>query len=378
MNIVILGSAYPLRGGGLATFNERLARAFQQAGDDVTIYTFSLQYPGFLFPGKTQYSTEPPPTDLKIKVCINSMYPLNWIQVGNELKNLKPDIIVVRYWLPFMGPSLGTILRRVKKNNFTKIVCIADNIIPHEKRAGDKQFTQYFIKPVDAFITMSEKVMNDLRKFTQKPAKKVVHPLYDNFGEKIDKAKAREYLNINPNENIILFFGFIRKYKGLDLLLEAMSILKNQNANSKFQIPKLLVAGEFYDDKKFYDELISKLNIADELILRTDFITDSEVKYYISAADFIIQPYRNATQSGVTPLAYHFEKPMLVTNVGGLPDLVPDDKVGLVCEPNPRSIAEHIIQLYQLGEDHFLSNLREEKKKYSWRMLVNTIKDLAK
>src|SRR6476646_1101763 len=173
MNIVILGSAYPLRGGGLATFNERLARAFQQAGDDVTIYTFSLQYPGFLFPGKTQYSTEPPPTDLKIKVCINSMYPLNWIQVGNELKNLKPDIIVVRYLLPFMGPSLGTILRRVKKNNFTKIVCIADNIIPHEKRAGDKQFTQYFLKPIDAFITMSEKVMSDLYKFTNKPAKKL-------------------------------------------------------------------------------------------------------------------------------------------------------------------------------------------------------------
>jgi glycosyltransferase involved in cell wall biosynthesis len=376
--IIILGSAYPLRGGGLSTFNERLARAFQQQGDDVTIYTFSLQYPNFLFPGKTQYSTEPPPTDLTIKVCINSMYPLNWIQVGNELKNLKPDIIVVRYWLPFMGPSLGTILRRVKKNNYTKIICIADNIIPHEKRAGDKQFTQYFIKPVDAFITMSEKVMNDLRMFTNKPAQKVVHPLYDNFGEKIDKAKAREYLNINPKENVILFFGFIRKYKGLDLLLEAMSILKSQISNLKFQIPKLLITGEFYDDKKFYDDLMNKLNVADELILRTDFITDSEVKYYVSAADFIIQPYRNATQSGVTPLAYHFEKPMLVTNVGGLPDLVPDGKVGLVCEPNPQSIAEHIIKLYQLGEDHFLQNLREEKKKYSWNLLVDTIKELAK
>lgn len=376
--IIILGSAYPLRGGGLATFNERLARAFQQQGDDVTIYTFSLQYPSFLFPGKTQYSTEPPPTDLNIKVCINSMYPLNWIQVGNELKNLKPDIIVVRYWLPFMGPSLGTILRRVKKNNFTKIICIADNIIPHEKRAGDKQFTQYFIKPVDAFITMSEKVMNDLRNFTNKPAKKIVHPLYDNFGEKVDKAKAKEYLNINPTENIILFFGFIRKYKGLDLLLEAMGILKSQIPNLKFQIPKLLIAGEFYEDRKIYDDLINQLNIADELILRTDFITDSEVKYYISTADFIIQPYRNATQSGVTPLAYHFEKPMLVTNVGGLPDLVPDGKVGLVCEPDPQSIAEHIIKLYQLGEDYFLPHIREEKEKYSWDVLVNAIKNLAK
>ena len=378
MNIIIIGPAYPLRGGGLATFNERLARAFQQAGDNTTIYTFSLQYPNFLFPGKTQYSSEPPPTDLKIKVCINSVYPLNWIQVGNELKNLKPDIIVVRYWLPFMGPALGTILRRVKINRHTKIICIADNIIPHEKHAGDKQFTQYFIKPVDAFITMSENVMKDLRTFTNKPAKQTVHPLYDNFGEKIDKAKAREYLNINTNENIILFFGFIRRYKGLDLLLEAMKILQTQIPNSKFQIPKLLIAGEFYEDKKIYDKLISKLNIADQLILRTDFISDSEVKYYLSACDFVIQPYRNATQSGVTPLAYHFEKPMLVTNVGGLPDLVPNGKAGLVCEPEPHDIASHILELYELGEDYFLPHLREEKKKYSWSALVNIIKELAK
>ena len=257
-SIIIIGPAHPLR-GGLASFDERLARAFQQAGDDATIYTFSLQYPNFLFPGTTQYSNEPAPTDIKIKVCINSVYPLNWIQVGNELKNLKPDIIVVRYWLPFMGPCLGTILRRVKINRHTKIIAITDNIIPHEKRAGDKQFTQYFIKPVDAFITMSEKVMKDLRSFTKKPAQQIVHPLYDNFGEKVDKATAREYLNLNSNEKIILFFGFIRKYKGLDLLLEAIKILKE---NSKSEIPrlndtvlqanpKLLVAGEFYEAEKF-------------------------------------------------------------------------------------------------------------------------------
>ena len=375
MNIIIIGPAHPLR-GGLASFDERLARAFHQANDDATIYTFSLQYPNFLFPGTTQYSSEPAPTDIKIKVCINSVYPLNWIQVGNELKNLKPDIIVVRYWLPFMGPCLGTILRRVKINRHTKIIAITDNIIPHEKRAGDKQFTQYFIKPVDAFITMSEKVMKDLRSFTQKPAQQIVHPLYDNFGEKVNKATAREYLNINPNEKIILFFGFIRKYKGLDLLFEAMKILK-QNSNDEIGNPKLLVAGEFYEDRKIYDELINKLNIANQLILRTDFISDSEVKYYLSASDFVIQPYRHATQSGVTPLAYHFEKPMLVTDVGGLPDLVPDGKVGLVCEPTPASIASHILRLYELGEDYFLPHLREEKKKYSWSVLVNTIKELA-
>ena len=376
-SVVIIGPAYPLR-GGLASFDERLARAFQQQGDLVSIYTFSLQYPSFLFPGTSQYSSEPAPKDIDIKVRINSVNPLNWMEVGNELKKLKPDIIVVRYWLPFMGPCLGTILRRVKKNHHTKLICIADNVLPHEKRFGDKQFTGYFLKPVDAFITMSEKVMHDLRLFTHKPARQVMHPLYDNFGQKIDKAEARKYLDLDPAGKIILFFGFIRNYKGLDLLLEAMSVLK-QTSNIKQQTSniKLLIAGEFYEDRKPYDEIIAKHDLASSLILRTNFIADSDVKYYLSAADFVIQPYRKATQSGVTPLAYHFEKPMLVTNVGGLPALVPHGKVGLVAEPNPESIAEKIEQLYQLGEEYFLPALKEEKKKYSWNVLVDTIKELA-
>ena len=373
--VVIIGPAHPLR-GGLASFDERLARQFQQQGFDTTIYTFSLQYPGFLFPGTTQYSSEPAPTDINIKVCINSINPLNWIKVGNELKKYKPDIIVIRYWLPFMGPCLGTILRRVKKNKFTRFICIADNVIPHEKRPGDKQFTQYFFKPVDGFVTMSEKVLDDLKKFTSKPAKQIVHPLYDNFGEALPKKEARKHLELNVEDKIILFFGFIRKYKGLDILLEAMGVL-NQKSKVKSQNIKLLVAGEFYEDRKLYDDLIAQLNIADNLILRTDFIQDSEVRYYLSAADFVIQPYRNATQSGVTPLAYHFEKPMLVTNVGGLPNLVPNGKVGLVAEPDAASIAEKIVELYQLGEEHFLPHLRSEKHKYSWKVLVDTILHLA-
>ena len=375
--IIIIGPAYPLR-GGLASFNERLARQFQQAGDEVIIYTFSLQYPNFLFPGTTQYSSDPKPKDIEIKVCINSVNPLNWLMVGNELKKIKPDIIVVRYWLPFMGPCLGSILRRVKKNKHTKIVCIADNIIPHEHRPGDKLFTQYFLQPLDALITMSEKVMNDLRTLTQKPAEQVVHPLYDNFGQAISKNEAREYLHLNITDNIILFFGFIRNYKGLDLLLEAMKILQEKNSPKENLSIKLLIAGEFYEDEQPYQQLIDKLGIRSKLILRTDFIPDSEVKYYLSAADFVIQPYRNATQSGVTPLAYHFEKPMLVTNVGGLPQLVPNGISGVVSEPNPASIAQHIVTLYNLGETHFLPGLREEKKKYSWAVLVNTIKKLAK
>jgi len=375
--VIIIGPAHPLR-GGLASFDERLARQFQQQGYDTTIYTFSLQYPGFLFPGTTQYSSEPKPADINIKVCINSVNPLNWLRVGNELRKLKPAMIVIRYWLPFMGPCLGTILRCAKANGVTKMVCIADNVIPHEKRPGDKQFTQYCFKPIDAFVTMSEKVLADLKTFTQKPAQQIVHPLYDNFGEALPKEEARQHLGIAPEENMILFFGFIRKYKGLDMLLQAMQLLKEQTKNGSFKGCKLLIAGEYYEDRKLYDDLIEELNIADQLIPRTDFISDSEVRYYLSAADFVIQPYRNATQSGVTPLAYHFEKPMLVTNVGGLPSLVPDGKVGLVAEPNPEGIATKIEELYAIGEDHFLPFLRTEKLKYSWQVLVDTIVKLAK
>ncbi len=367
--VIIIGPAHPLR-GGLASFDERLARQFAQQGFDATIYTFSLQYPGFLFPGTTQFSSEPAPVDVKIKVCINSINPINWLKVGNELKNLQPDLIVVRYWLPFMGPCLGTILRLAKKNKHTQVVCIADNVIPHEKRFGDKPFTQYFVKPIDAFVTMSEKVLSDLKLFSQKPAQQIVHPLYDNFGDALDKKVAKKQLGIDVNAKIILFFGFIRKYKGLDILLASMQLLNNQHPTSNIQ---LLVAGEFYEDRKQYDEQIAQLGIASSLILRTDFIPDSEVRFYLSAADFVIQPYRNATQSGVTPLAYHFEKPMLVTNVGGLPDLVPDYKVGLIAEPNAQNIADKIVELYSLGEDYFLPHLREEKKKYSWKILVDTI-----
>ncbi len=370
--VIIIGPAWPLR-GGLASFDERLARQFTAEGYDTTIYTFSLQYPGFLFPGTTQYSTEPAPEGIHIKVCINSINPLNWLKIGNELRKLQPDLVIVRYWLPLMGPCLGTILRMIKKNHFSKIICIADNVIPHESRPGDQPFTKYFVKPVDAFVTMSEKVRKDLSLFTSKSVQQVVHPLYDNFGEMVPKQEARQRLSLPVNEKIILFFGFIRKYKGLDLLLEAMNDLRIREAGIK-----LLVAGEYYEDRKEYDAIITRFDISSQLILKTDFIPDSEVRYYLSAADFVIQPYRNATQSGVTPLAYHFEKPMLVNNVGGLPDLVPDGKVGIITEPNPTAIASGILRLYELGENFFLPHLREEKKKYSWNKLSEAIQQLAK
>jgi len=376
--IIIVGSAHPLRGGGLSTFNQRLAKEFNDGGDNCSIYSFSLQYPSFLFPGKTQYTDEPAPENLKIFSVINSVNPLNWIRVGNRIRKERPDIVVVRYWLPFMAPALGTILRRIKKNKHTRIICIADNIIPHEHRPGDKAFTNFFVKRCDGFITMSEQVKKDLRKFVRdKPVKLVPHPLYDNFGEIISKIEAREKLKIKTGELIILFFGFIRKYKGLDILLDAMKIIK-ENTKSQISNLKLLVAGEFYDDKKPYLQQINRLGINDNVILRTDFIPDSEVKYYLCAADAVIQPHRNATQSGVTPLAYYFEKPMIVTNVGGLPSLVPNEKAGLVTEPTAQSIANAILRFYQLGENYFLPHLRSEKQKYSWSNLTNAIKEISK
>ena len=374
--IIIIGPAYPLRGGGIATFNERLAKEFINEGFDTTIYTFSYQYPGFLFPGTTQYSTEPAPEGIPIKIKINSINPFNWIKVGNEIKKIKPDIVVVRYWMPFMAPCLGTILRRIKKSNHTRIICIADNIFPHEKIPGEKILTKYFIKPVDGFITMSEKVLSDLHQFNKnKPAQFIPHPLYDNFGEIISKEEAREKLRISSDDKVILFFGFIRKYKGLDILLNAIKLL---NGESKIENLKLLIAGEFYDDEKNYLQLLNDPGIKNHLILHTHFISNSEVKYYLCAADCVVQPYRSATQSGVTPLAYYFEVPMIVTNVGGLPSLVPDKKVGLIAEPNAENIAHKIAEYFELGENHFLPFLKEEKKKYSWKIMVDSIIKEAK
>lgn len=369
--VIIIGPAHPLR-GGLATFNQRLAKQFTDEGHECSIVSFSLQYPSFLFPGTTQYSNDPAPENVTIHTLINSINPLNWLSVGKKLKKWKPDLIVVRYWLPFMGPALGTILRQVKKNKHTKIVCIADNVIPHEKRMGDVAFTNYFLKAPDAFVTMSEKVLTDLRKFSNKPAQLIQHPLYDNFGEPISKSEARKFLGLDQSQKIILFFGFIRQYKGLDLLLKAMTDERIKKENIQ-----LLIAGEFYEDEKPYLHLIKENNLEEQVILKTSFIPDNEVKYYLCSSDCVVQPYRNATQSGVTPLAYHFEKPMIVTNVGGLPSLVPHEKVGLVCEPQPISIADAILKFYQSGEEYFIPHLRSEKQKYRWSALTSAILNLA-
>ncbi|MFN5055898.1 MAG: glycosyltransferase [Bacteroidota bacterium] len=370
--IIIIGSAFPLRGGGITTFNERLAAEFQQLGHEVIIYSYSLQYPSFLFPGKSQYANRPEPKNIKIKSVINSVNPLNWIKVGNQIAQEKPSLVLIRYWLPFMSPALGTIARVIRRKKNTKIVCIADNIIPHEKRTADKILTKYFMLPIDGFITMSNKVTQDLLQFnSQANYKQVVHPLYDNFGKIIDKREARKYLKIEPNIKLVLFFGFIREYKGLDLLLDAMD-----TDDVTKQSIQLIVAGEFYQNKDVYLDQINQKGISSQVRIIDDFIPDDMVRYYCCAADVIVQPYKKATQSGVTPLAYHFEVPMIVTNVGGLPEMVKDGESGLVCEPNSQSIAEHISEFFNKGVDYFLPGLKAEKEKFSWSSFVSSIMTL--
>jgi glycosyltransferase involved in cell wall biosynthesis len=367
--VVIVGPAYPLR-GGLSTYNERLCKGFNEAGDQCSILSFSLQYPNFLFPGKTQYSSDPAPDNTDIDTAINSVNPFNWIKVGLKYRKLAPDIMVFRYWMPFMAPALGTIARIAAGNGKTKMVAIADNIYPHEKHFYDKPCTNYFVNSIDGFITMSQSVLSDLKTLVpQKPSLYVPHPMYDNFGEGMDKQAAKLALGLEAECSYLLFFGFIRQYKGLDLLLKsfAESGLKNKKV-------KLLIAGEYYEDATPYKQLIKELELENSVVERNDFIPNSEVATYFSASDMVVQTYHSATQSGVTQIAYHFNKPMLVTNVGGLAETVPDKEVGYVCEKSEVAIAKALNDFYDnQRESEFSANAAEFKKRFSWNHIMDGI-----
>lgn len=368
--ILICGTTYPFRGGGIATFNERLAREFMAEGHEVTIFTFSLQYPDFLFPGKTQMSDEPAPEDLDIHIKVNSVNPFNWYKVGKEIRKLAPDLLVMKFWLPFMGPSLGTIARQARKNGKTKAIVVVDNMIPHERRIGDMQFIRYFARSVDGFVAMSRSVEQDIHSFhTGKPVVFAPHPIYDNFGDSYPKEEAKRLLGLDADSQYLLFFGFIRDYKGLDLAIEAMA-----DPRVRALPVKLLVAGEFYKDPKPYHDLIARLGVADKLALRTDFIPNGEVGRYFSAADMVVQPYKHATQSGVTQIAYHFHKPMLVTDVGGLAEIVPHGRVGYVTEVSAPAIADAIVDFYAHGrEAAMVAEVVKDKPLFLWDAFTRAI-----
>ncbi|MBR7154168.1 MAG: glycosyltransferase [Paludibacteraceae bacterium] len=372
MKVIILGTAHPYR-GGLATFNERLARQFVSEGHEVELWTFTLQYPSFLFPGKTQYTSEPAPTDLLIRRELNSCNPFNWCRVGRAIRKATPDLLICCYWMSFFAPSYGLISRMARKNGKTRCVALVHNMIPHEPNILDKLFAPYFVKSQDAFVALSESVLKDIEKIENKiinhkssiinrPKVSSPHPIYDHYGERMAKAAACKALNLPGDKQYMLFFGLVRAYKGLDLLLDAFGMVKDQLPDLQ-----LIIAGEFYEHEDKYRAQIASLGMTDRVIIRNEFIPDDDLRKYFGAADLIVQPYKTATQSGVTQVAFHFEKPMLVTNVGGLGEIVHDHQMGYACEQKPEAIAADLLDYYQNNRQKaYTTYLKKEKTKYAW------------
>lgn len=373
MKITILGPAHPYR-GGLASIMEIMARTFLRRGNEVDIKTFTLQYPSLLFPGKSQTVSTPAPDDLRILRCVNTVNPLNWVRVGRRIRRERPDFVLMKYWTPFMAPCFGTIARIARGNGHTKVLCQIDNVEPHEHHLTDKPFNRYYLRAVDGFVYMSEQVHRELEAYSAAPALFSPHPLFENFGERVARSEACVRLGLDPAAGYVLFFGLIRDYKGLDLLLDAWALLRREG---RVQGRKLIVAGEFYTPKERYLEQIAAAGLGDEVILHDRFIPDEQVKYYFSAADFVVQPYKTATQSGVTQIAYQFCTPMVVTNVGGLPEIVPDGRVGYVCEPTAQGVAGAIEKMYT-GDalERFRLNCIEERRRFSWEEMCSRITEL--
>jgi len=373
MKILIIGPANPYR-GGIAALNERLALQLIDEGHEVEIISFTVQYPNFLFPGKTQFTDTQPPNNLKITRMINSVNPLNWITTGRKLRKRNTDLVIVRFWLPFMSPSTGTVCKMIR-NKKTKVIAIVDNLLPHEKRIGDKLLINYFLKQTDGLLAMSDCVYNDFNLFDkQKPKILSPHPIYDHYGDCIPKEEALLKLNLDSSRKYILFFGFIRDYKGLDLLLEAFA--DERIDKNKCQ---LIVAGEFYSNEEKYRKLIADLSIQNDVHLFSEYIPENEVNQFFCASDIIAQPYKSATQSGVTQIGYHFEKPMLVTNVGGLSEIIEHGKCGYVVDPVVPSITEALLDFFNNErEAMFSEEVKKAKDKFSWTNFSKAIFELYK
>ena len=369
MHIVLLGTAYPFR-GGLATFNERLARQLQAEGHKVEVITFTLQYPSFLFPGKTQYSSEKAPTDLHISQQVNSCNPLNWIKVGRRIRQMQPDLLITCYWMAFFAPCYSIIERIAKSNGKTRCVALVHNMIPHEPSLLDKLFAPLYVRATDGFVALSDSVVQDINRLdpSHKPKTSYPHPIYDHYGEQMSKEEACLALHLQPEKQYILFFGLVRAYKGLDLLLDAFGFVKDQLPNLQ-----LIIAGEFYEDEDKYRIQIESNQLTDRVIIKNEFIADADLRKYFGAADLIVQPYKSATQSGVTQVAFHFEKPMLVTNVGGLGEIVHDHQMGYTVDPNAQAIAEALTDYYtQNRQADYTAYLIQQKENYSWTKLAES------
>lgn len=370
----MVGPAHPFR-GGLAGFDHTLAGTFIADGKRCRIFTFTTQYPSLLFPGKTQFTGDPAPEGLDITRELSTVNPVSWIRTGRKIKKVAPDAVIVRYWIPFMALSLGTVCRIARRNGKTKVFALLDNVVPHEKRPFDRSMTRYFVNSVDGFVYMSEEVNHDLRMFDKtKPALFAPHPMFTHYGPKLSKEEACRALGLDPELKYTMFFGFIRDYKGLDLLLEAWARLKGSEA---LKGRKLIIAGEYYSGREKYEALIERYSLADDLVMMTRFIPDSEVAALFSAVDLVVQPYKSATQSGVTQVAYYYDVPMIVTDVGGLREIVPDGEVGYVVNPESSQIAAAIDRYYMENkEEEFRAGIRVYRERFTWESFAAKFDEL--
>jgi glycosyltransferase involved in cell wall biosynthesis len=371
MKIVIVGTAYPLR-GAFAQLNAILGWHLSKH-HSVEIVSFRRQYPKLLFPGKTQIDPSKPLFQLPTAPLIDSINPITWIRAARYIRSRQPDLAIFRYWLPFFAPCFGLISLLVRRGKKTKVLFICDNVVPHERRFGDAFLTRFAFRFVDYFIVQSRAVEGELRKFIPSARYALVpHPIYNVFGGALPKGEARRRLGL-ADERTILFFGYVRRYKGLHLLLEAMpQILKQISV-------KLLVVGEFYEDEEVYRRKIRDFGLTDHVTVYSQYIPNEDVALYFSACDVVILPYTSATQSGIVQIAYHFDKPVIATDVGGLAEVVIDNKTGFIVPPSePMKLSESIVRFYrEKMESAFVKNVEQEKTKYSWDHMVEAIEGLV-
>ena len=360
MKTAILSAFHPFR-GGIAQFNGNLYAELGKSAE-VKAFNYSRQYPGFLFPGKTQYvSAGDDSFTIQSEAILDTANPLNWPSAVRKIRRWQPDLLLMRYVMPYFAPSLGYVARRLKGGS-CKVVAIADNIIPHERHIIDRPFTKYFLSGLDGCVTLCDAVAEDLRKWAPElPSKVIFHPLYSHFGEKLPREEAERILGLTPGMKNLLFFGLIRDYKGLDILLKAFDTLPEDY--------QLIVAGECYGPFDKYQELIDASPAKDRIHLFRHYIDDADVKKYFSAADLTVLPYRSATQSGVSSASYHFEVPMVVTAVGGLKETIGDTGTGLVADRvDAGCVAEKILEYFSDASlrEKCVGSIRRERERLSW------------
>ncbi|MDP4208507.1 MAG: glycosyltransferase [Bacteroidota bacterium] len=369
MRIAFLSTFYPFR-GGIAQFNASLYREMEKE-HEVKAFTFTRQYPDFLFPGKTQYVSNDETADaIPSEQVLDSINPFSYLTAARQIKAFNPDLLVMKYWMSFFGPSLGTVAKLMPAH--TKVVTILDNVIPHEKRFFDSAFTGYFLRQNDAFVAMSDSVKNDLLSLS--PNARVLkkeHPLYDHFGKKLSREDARRQLKLSPDKKTLLFFGFIRDYKGLDVLIEAFDLLDDSY--------QLVIAGETYGSFDKYTEMIGKAKHKENIHVFNDYITDSQVPVFFSAADVCVLPYKSATQSGITSIAYHFETPLIATDVGGLKESIHHEKTGLIVDAcEPEAIAASIRNYFgNILSESFVPAIQQMKEELSWKNFAAALLDFV-